>query len=150
MNLKDVVTFIITDSSVNTDETLNALWTAVRERQRLNRANSTAIAKATLRIGDVVSVSGISPKYLNGMTGRIVAFNKTRSRADIEIVDNRNDYRVAKGARKHGYPVQCLTVVSSTVPSALVEGDTSVMDFLNDKSALEAVGFFTSSGIDPE
>ena len=58
MNLRDVVTFIVTDASVDTTG-LNSLITAIKERQRINRANTKAIAKATLNLGDTVSISGI-------------------------------------------------------------------------------------------
>ena len=131
MNLKDVVTFIITDASVGNRDGVNAVITAIRERQKLNNANQTALAKATLRIGDTISVSGISPKYLNGMQGKIKSFNQTRSRADIEITDNRGDRRVAVGAIKHGYPIQCLTVINAMAGIHEIDHDSSVLDFLD-------------------
>lgn len=128
MNLRDVVTFIITDPSVDTNG-LNAVITAIKERQRSNRALGTAIAKATLNLGDTVSIGGIRPKYLNGVIGTIKSFSPTRSHANITVVNTQGDSRV--GASQYGIPVQCLTVVTPAVaPSALGENDTSVLDFL--------------------
>ncbi len=127
MDLRTIVTFIITDASVGTREGMDAVITAVRERQRINRANSTAIARATLSVGDKVSVHGISPKYLNGVEGKITSFNKTRSRATIEVTDAKGDSRV--GTIQYGIPVQCFTVLNA-VSGVHLEHDSSVLDFL--------------------
>ena len=125
MNLRDVVTFIVTDASVDTTG-LNSLITAIKERQRINRANTKAIAKATLNLGDTVSISGIRPKYLNGVIGKIKSFSPQRSHANIEVINTQGDHRV--GASQYGIPIQCLTVVNAVAGVHPI--DSTVLDFL--------------------
>lgn len=130
MNLKDVVTFIVTDRSVDTAG-LNAIISAIKDRQRMNRATQSAVAKATLSVGMTVSISGIRPKYYNGAKGTIVAFNKTRTRADIRITDTNGAYQLSVGQVAHGFPITTLTVVETAPKSVLTEADGDVLrDFM--------------------
>lgn len=132
MNINDVVTFILSDDSTRTPEGINAVVRAINERQKLNRALKTAVAKSTLSVGMTATISGISPKYLNGMKGTLKNFNKTRSRVDVVITDNQHDYRKSIGQTVHGIPVQCLTPVVTATPVA-VPHSNALVDFMENK-----------------
>lgn len=122
MNLTEVVTFIVSDPSVDEDG-LSALIVALRERQKLNRVQTRVAAQATLREGMLVSIHNIRPKYWNGVTGRIVSFNSTRTRAELRIVDSlgrvdKYGREIVAGHLTGGMPVTCLTVVEEAVAAS--------------------------------
>jgi hypothetical protein len=130
MNLKDVVTFIITDSSVK-DSGMDAVITAIRERQKINRQTQKVVAQAVLHIGTNVTVKDIRPKFLTGMKGTIVAFNNTRSRADIRITDNLGNRKIPVGTIKHGFPITCLDEIYTAPKSVITDEDEGVLyDFM--------------------
>jgi hypothetical protein len=127
MNLNDVVTFIITDASVGNTAGMNSIITAIRERQKLNRANATAVAKVTFQKGTKVKIKDITPKYWVGMTAEIVGFNSKKTVAKLRITDNCGVFRVAVGQERDGFPLSCLAAITPVAP----EYDTTVLDFLD-------------------
>ena len=129
MNLRDVVTFIITDSSV-THDGLNAVITAIRERQKINRASERAVAQATLRVGMKVRLEGLTPKFQNGTEGVITSFNNTRTRASIRITKSSNIFKVKEGFIRDGFPLTTLIPTEKT--ATVTDTETSdLIDFLN-------------------
>lgn len=128
MNLKDVVTFIITDDSVD-NAGLDALIVALRERQKINKAT----ARYTLSTGMTVRIGNIKPKYYTGVVGVITGFNKTRTRANIKVTST-NGYndKVFVGQVVNGFPVSSLTEIAVAPKSVITEEDEGVLyDFMN-------------------
>lgn len=127
MNLKDVVNFIITDASVN-DGGMDAIITAVRERQKLKRAVERTVAQATLREGMAVELSGLRPKYWNGTKGVITGFNKTRTRANIRVTESSDVFRIKVGEVRNGFPLTTLTAIGTApATSAITDADADAL-----------------------
>ncbi len=55
------------------DGHIDAAFDVLRTRQRTLRDLQASINKASLSIGDKVILEGLSPKYLNGLTGTVQA-----------------------------------------------------------------------------
>lgn|SRR5574343_898987 len=129
MNLREVVSFIITDASVKNDG-MSAIITAIKERQKINRAGEKALAQATLRVGMAVRLGGLTPKYWNGTEGVITGFNKTRTRANIRITKS-SDFRIKEGSVRDGFPLTTLTPTEVTAYSSITNEDANaLLDFL--------------------
>lgn len=123
MNTADIVKYIVT-GSLSRDE-LNSIVSAVNETRKLSRAQSKAIAKATITNGMLVKTFGLSPKYINGIEGVISGgFNKTRTRASIRVTkSNTSMYPV--GSTLSGIPIQCFEVLKSPVAGSSITADDS-------------------------
>jgi hypothetical protein len=130
MDIKDVIKFIITDASVS-DSGMSAIITAVRERQKINRSQSRAIALATIRVGMTVRLSGLTPKYWDGTEGTVVSFNKTRTRATIKITKSSNQFKIKEGTTQQGFPISTLTPVEVKEFGASSITDTEADAFLD-------------------
>ena len=72
--LQDVCVFVFTAD----DHELDRLQTAFTERRKLLRATQAHEALVTFKVGDHVELQGLSPKYLNGATGKILRVEGTR------------------------------------------------------------------------
>lgn len=130
MNLRDVVSFIITDASVSSDDGMNAIITAIRERQKINRAGERAVAQATLKVGMSVRLEGLRPKYWNGTEGTITGFNQTRTRANIRVTKS-SDFRIREGMVQTGFPLTTLTPIGAVANSSITDEDAdALMDFM--------------------
>lgn len=137
MNLRDVVSFIITDSSL-THEGMDAVITAVRERQKLNRSTEKVLAQATLRVGMKVRLDGLRPKFWNGSEGVIVSFNNTHSRANLRITKSSHPFKIKEGQVRNGFPLTTLTPTDATATVSETETN-ALIDFVNgiDLSGIE-------------
>ena len=137
MNLRDVVTFIVTDSSV-TNDGIDAVITAIRERQKINRASERAVAQATLRVGMKVRLEGLTPKFWNGTEGVITSFNQTHTRATIRVTKSSHAFKIIEGSTQSGFPLTTLIPTEETANVTDAE-TTALMDFINgiDLSAVE-------------
>jgi preprotein translocase subunit YajC len=62
---------------------LSQFWDILREKEKALRARNRLIAKASLSVGAQVKTTGLSPKALNGLTGKIVGIKNTR--VDIKL-----------------------------------------------------------------
>jgi len=60
------------------DSELEAILEAVHQRRKLMRGASKAVAMVSLKIGDKVRLKGLSPKYVNGSTAKIVDKKRTK------------------------------------------------------------------------
>lgn len=128
MNIKELAEFIVRDDLLSTADNMSALITAIKERQKINRSTNSAI----LHIGMKVKLNGLRPKYWNGMVAEVVGFNKTRTRANIKILDNLGSDKVFTGTTRHGFPVNALTIIDDTPKSTLTKADDGILiDFIN-------------------
>ena len=57
---------------------------AIRRRRRTLRVIETAKTIAVLEMGAKVELQGLSPKYLNGLTGTVEQINSTRIRVKLD------------------------------------------------------------------
>jgi len=63
-----------------TDDDLNRLFTAIKQR----RAALGSIRTATLTTGTTVRLASLTPKYLNGLTGRIAQIDGKRATVALD------------------------------------------------------------------
>jgi ribosomal protein L21E len=60
------------------DGELSEITEAIRQRKKLNSSKNTAKAMATIKVGDVVVLRNLSPKYINGCTGKVMSKKRTK------------------------------------------------------------------------
>lgn len=87
------------------DEELASISNAVRTAQDLVKQRRSAILKATLKVGDKVTLSGLSPKGLNGLTATVIGIAKSKVKVEMPT-----DYRAGRfsGAKGVGVPLTCV------------------------------------------
>jgi 23S rRNA A2030 N6-methylase RlmJ len=87
-------------------EELSSILNAVHSAQDINRQRQTAIMKSTLRPGDKVTLSGLSPKAINGLIATVVEIKKTRVKVNMP-----EDYRAGRfsGLKNVGVPLACVS-----------------------------------------
>lgn len=93
----------LVDGSITDQQVIEAL----NEARRRRRAVEIIKAQDSLNFGQRVRVEGIRPKILNGSIGKIVEFNRNRTRADIEVESSLN-FKYTKGSIMRGLPVLTL------------------------------------------
>ena len=87
------------------DSKLDDIQEAIKERRKLIRATKAASSMLSLKVGDRVSLHGLSPKKINGMEGKIVS--KGRTRVGV-LMDSDTGYGEIT------VPAQCLNKVEVT------------------------------------
>lgn len=105
MTALEIITSLTTD--IYTKEELSSISTAVRSAQDINKQRSVALMKATLKVGDEVTLSGLRPKSINGLVAKVVAINRTRAEVDMPVNVNAGRWSGAKGV----VPLSCVTKV---------------------------------------
>jgi hypothetical protein len=88
------------------DAELGSLSDAIHERKKLKRSQETATAMATIRVGDVVVLKNLRPKYINGLKGKVVS--KARSKISVRLNDGQNTGRFGQSVT---CPASCLDKV---------------------------------------
>lgn len=81
---KDVIAYVTNEA---TAEEASALFTAANSRQRALRAATAAENIASLKPDTRVRTGGLKPKYLNGLTGSVVAIEGSNIRVKLDNVD---------------------------------------------------------------
>jgi hypothetical protein len=76
------------------DDDLQSIQDACRERKKLNRSKDTALAMSTLKVGDVIVLKGLNPKYINGCQGKIT--EKRRTKFTVRLDDGQHTGRFGK------------------------------------------------------
>jgi len=76
VTLPGIIAFIVSE---DTESQLDQVTNAVRQRQRALRT----VQAAAVRVGAQVRISGLSPKYLNGLEGLVETI--TRSRSNVRL-----------------------------------------------------------------
>ena len=84
------------------DSKLDQIQGAIKERRKLLRATKAASSMLSLKVGDRVSLHGLSPKRINGMEGKVVS--KQRTRVSV-LMDSGTGYGEIT------VPAQCLSKV---------------------------------------
>jgi len=67
------------------DAELDEIINAVSQRKKLTRSQNVAMAMATIKIGDIVVLKNLSPKYVNGLKAEVKG--KKRTKLSVELVD---------------------------------------------------------------
>lgn len=108
--ITDVLSFILESA---TREDIDRIWAAARDRQKaLGRLDAAKVTK-----GAAVRLDGLSPKYLNGLTGHVVDINGSRCTVLLDqpsaerLSFRRFIVRAEDGTyRMGGIPTQCAKV----------------------------------------
>ena len=100
METRDICDSILVGDN---DDDIKTIFNALNERQRIVRAIRGAKARSEMRIGSEGTLTGLSPKYLNGMRVRVSTIKKTR--VGITFVDAPPD-RFSLGGTT--IPAQCI------------------------------------------
>jgi len=95
------------------DSKLDDIQEAIKERRKLIRATKAASSMLSLKVGDRVSLHGLSPKKINGMEGKIVS--KGRTRVGV-LMDSDTGYGEIT------VPAQCLDKVEVTDEQEVTSG----------------------------
>lgn len=88
----------------NHDADLDQIVEAIRQRRKLNRSKDTALTMATVNVGDVVVLKGLTPKYLNGNQGKVVG--KRRTKIEVQM-----DQAIGRYGRMVTVPATCIDKV---------------------------------------
>ena len=116
-DIKEVVADII-QGKFSLQE-VRVIQMAITERKK----QDAFLNQATLRIGDEVTLFGLSPKHWNGMTAEITSFSKQRARVDLKITNNNGAWKVSNGSLHRGFPISCVAPVGQTALEAEVDED---------------------------
>jgi hypothetical protein len=84
MTSDEMVTVLRLISTATADQ-VKQIFDASNRRAKEARAQASAEAAATLQIGDAVTLSGLSPKYLNGI--RAVIRYRDGAKFGVEVVE---------------------------------------------------------------
>lgn len=108
MEMKQVTAFI---ESVDSDG-LDVLWAACKARQKALRSSKVIEGLATFNVGDVVELTGLSPKYLNGCVGTVI--DKSGGKIRIKFTEDFDNFRATSRFGKTAVvPANCVQAVSS-------------------------------------
>jgi hypothetical protein len=89
----------------NYDDQLEAISDAVHSRKKIARSKKKAVAMATIKVGDKVTLKNLNPKYVNGSVGKIIEKRRTKL---VVILDK----PVGRfGAGPVTVPADCLEVI---------------------------------------
>ena len=103
----DVLAYV----STATREEISGIHDAANARSRMLRDIRTAQAAATIKVGDKVTLGGLSPKYLNGLQGEVKALDGKRVTVELGKVDRTLARRYVTLDGRILVPVGSLTVV---------------------------------------
>jgi hypothetical protein len=88
------------------DHQLDEILDACYQRKKLTRDQNTAMAMATIKVGDVVVLKNLRPKYINGLKGKVV--EKKRTKISVELHTGQDTGRFG---RRVTCPASCLEKV---------------------------------------
>lgn len=104
-NIETAVQSILTGEY---DETLETLLDAIHERKKSVRKVKAQQNKLLLSVGDHVTLSGLSPKYINGAVVKVAEIRRTRCL--VEPIDGVTPNRVAnRFGMGVTVPLNCVT-----------------------------------------
>lgn len=102
MDISDVCTAILRGDF---DNGIEALYDALRNRQKISRQIKALTIKATLSPGQKVRLSRIKPSYLNGQEATVVSITRGGSRVDVKLISPIGKYG---NTSPLGCPASCL------------------------------------------
>lgn len=110
----DVIKFITTEAD---REQLTSIANAHNARTKILRSVQTAQAAATVKVGLAVELTGLKPKYLNGLKGKVTKVERERVQVELDE-DSSTTLQFTRQSRYHrigtapmtvpGLPVGCL------------------------------------------
>lgn len=87
------------------DSELDELSEVIRQRKKLTRSQNTALAMATIKVGDIVVLKNLSPKYVNGLKAEVI--EKKRTKCAVKLVDG----AVGRFSGRVTVPASCMEKV---------------------------------------
>jgi hypothetical protein len=106
-NFTDVISYITLHA---TSEEARRINKAATERVKLLGKMEGSLMASLLKPGDKVTLSGLSPKYLNGMTATVKEAAQGRETKVTVVLDD--EHRATRyGTRPVKVPAQCLTKI---------------------------------------
>ena len=105
-SLAETLSFILSKAD---DADIDRIYSAIRQRQQGLRA----IKAAAVSVGAEVALTGLSPKYLNGLTGTVKSINGQR--CDVEL-DETSTMTLRFSGRKFFVPQGVTNYVVNGVP----------------------------------
>lgn len=109
LSMQDVTQHIVNTA---TEEDLDTLFEAVRTRRKVLRD----LRAMSVRDGAEVTLQGISPKYLNGLTGTVQP-GRRGQRVDV-LLDEESTDRLRYASRKIFIPAETKRHVLTGVPAS--------------------------------
>lgn len=88
------------------DKELAQISEAIRQRKISTRYQATALAMVEMKVGDVVVLKNLNPKYINGLRGKIL--EKKRTKISV-LLDEGQD--TGRFGRRVTCPASCLEKV---------------------------------------
>jgi hypothetical protein len=111
MDIKTLKTEIAKANLTSVD--IDQLWDILKDKNKTLRAQAKIIARATLSIGDKVTIKDIRPKALVGLSGKVVNIRSTR--ADVQLDKNLDAWHPAAkhvyAGKVSGIPLTCLEII---------------------------------------
>lgn len=121
----------IMDANLNGDE-ISRLFDVLREKRKIVVATQTAVTKASLTIGTRVSTFGLTPQYINGRTGKVVAIRGQK--ADLEMDNIIGGRRWGNSKNLSGVPISCLNILAAPTGAMIANQPpvkaTGLVDFI--------------------
>jgi hypothetical protein len=122
LNEHDIVRAILRG---NWDEDqLRMFSDALRHTYKMGRQQRLVDAQTSLRSGQTVTLKGIRPRRLIGVTGTLENFRIGATRADVRVIDANWNARYHRGDLIRGVPLICLDITPSTFGAPAKEGPT--------------------------
>lgn len=105
MKATEVIQAIVSGNYSEAD--LRSINSAVRSAMDIAKQQKVAVMKATLKAGDKVILSGLSPKAINGLTAEVVEVNRAKATVNMPT-----DFRAGRwsGAKSVRVPLSCVTL----------------------------------------
>lgn len=91
------------------DDQMDALMDAVNRRRKLIAQQAKNLNMATIDVGNTVRLTGLRPKYLNGVTTEVLG--KNQSTLSIRIPFEQVPYNSKYAGQRTTVPANCVEVV---------------------------------------
>lgn len=106
VTLQDVIGFIVTSAD---DADIDRIHDALRQRRRA----LAAVTAAAVRPGMDVRLDGLSPKYLNGLTGTVESINGNRCSV---LLDEESTQNLRFAGKRFYVPIDMTNYIMRGVP----------------------------------
>ena len=92
------------------DDDINAIVGLINDRRKMLKIEQQATAKATFMVGDIVELTGLSPKYMNGE--RVIIRSMIGAKFKVVLAEGSGHRAVTRfGRGEFSAPSQCLRAV---------------------------------------
>lgn len=122
MNIDELISAILRGSW--NEEQLRMISDALRHTYKVGRMQRLTDAQHSLANGQTVTLKGIRPRRLIGVTGTVENFRIGATRADVRVIDANWNARYHRGDLIRGCPLICLERTPSTFGAPATVGAT--------------------------